>query len=112
MDGVCDVLKCVKVVVGMDDVMVGDVEVKENVCDGVGVGVGVVWVRVMMMDDLMYDGEIVVVSMVRELEEVMVWIEAFDARAGTTATTKYCGFDMEWKVLFKWGVGESKMLLV
>ena len=34
------------------------------------------------MDDLTYDGEIVVASTARELEEAMARIEAFDARAG------------------------------
>jgi hypothetical protein len=64
------------------------------------------------MDALTYDGEIVVASTARELERAMARVEAFDARADATATTKHCGFDMEWKVSFKRGGGERKTSLV
>jgi len=93
-----------------DDAATVDGEEKENVRDGAVVGAAPP--KPTAMDDLTYDGEIVVASTARELERAMARIEAFDARAGATATTKHCGFDMEWKVSFKRGAGESKTSLV
>ena len=98
-----DASKRAKAAAGTDDATAGDAEAKENARDGAGAGAA--RARATTMDDLTYDGEIVVASTARELEEAMARIEAFDARAGTTATTKHCGFDMEWKVAFKRGAG-------
>ena len=109
-DGARDASKRAKAAAGTDDATAGDAEAKENARDGAGAGAA--RARATTMDDLTYDGEIVVASTARELEEAMARIEAFDARAGTTATTKHCGFDMEWKVSFKRGAGESKTSLV
>ncbi|OUS43634.1 Werner syndrome-like exonuclease [Ostreococcus tauri] len=58
-----------------------------------------------------YDGPIVIANTAKELDEAMGRIEAIrgDADDGSAA---HCGFDMEWRVTFKKGAGESKTSLV
>ena len=68
--------------------------------------VGAALPRAVTLDDLTYDGEIVVASTARELDAAMDRLEVLTADAPT------CGFDMEWKVTWKKGAGEAKTSLV
>ena len=62
--------------------------------------------RAVTLEDLTYDGEIIVASTASELDD------AFDRLEALTGDEPTCGFDMEWKVTWKKGAGEAKTSLV
>jgi len=86
---------------------------KENDAPTSTVAVGAPLARAKTLEDLTYDGEIVVASTAEALDEALARIEAFgDGDGDGRASARDCGFDMEWKVSFKKGSGEAKTSLV
>ena len=70
------------------------------------------------MEDARYDGEIVIANTAKELDAAIDRIRNFCAEtSGVNDDDKqrrcaHCGFDMEWRVMFKKGAPEAKTSLV
>ena len=91
----------------------GPTDEKENDAPTSTPAVGAPLARAKTLEDLTYDGEIVVASTAEALDEALARIEAFgDGDGNGSARGRDCGFDMEWKVSFKKGSGEAKTSLV